>query len=89
LLKIGSKQGDLIFDPFMGVGSTGVAALTMQRRFLGFEKEAAYVLASVPRLELASGKKAVLISESSTSDVALAVREERMVQSPHEFQLAA
>jgi hypothetical protein len=26
LLKLGSKEDDLVFDPFMGVGSSGVAA---------------------------------------------------------------
>lgn len=63
LLKLGSKEGDLVFDPFMGVGSTGVAALNMRRRFLGFDKEPSYVLASVPRLENASGRRAVWIAD--------------------------
>ena len=66
LLKLGSKEGDLVFDPFMGVGSTGVAALKMQRRFLGIEKEAEYVLAAVPRLEAASGRSAVLLPQSES-----------------------
>ena len=65
LLRLGSKEGDLVFDQFMGVGSTGVAALRMGRRFLGFEKEAAYVQAAVPRLEAASGKKANWIPQPS------------------------
>jgi DNA modification methylase len=67
LLKIGSNEGDLIFDPFMGVGSTGVAALNLKRRFLGFEKEAQYVIASVPRLEQASGKKAKLLKADGST----------------------
>ena len=32
-----SNKGDMIFDPFMGVGSAGVAALAHQRKFLGAE----------------------------------------------------
>lgn len=30
-----SNQGDLVFDPFMGVGSSGVAALLHDRKFIG------------------------------------------------------
>ena len=50
LLLVG-RFWDAAFDPFMGVGSSGIAALKMQRRFLGFEKDAAYVAAAVSRLE--------------------------------------
>ena len=31
LIKMYSKEGDLIFDPFMGIGSTAIAALNLKR----------------------------------------------------------
>lgn len=37
LIKIASNEGDLIFDPFMGVGSTGVAAKELNRNYVGCE----------------------------------------------------
>ena len=38
-----TKPGDLILDPFFGVGTTGAAAKRLGRRFIGLEREAEYV----------------------------------------------
>jgi DNA modification methylase len=35
LILAHSKPGDLIIDPFMGSGSTGVSALMAHRKFMG------------------------------------------------------
>lgn len=43
--------GGLILDPFAGSSSTGVAALLEGRRFIGIEKEQAYVDISRQRLQ--------------------------------------
>jgi DNA modification methylase len=51
IIEIASKPGDLVYDPFMGVGSTGVAALELGRRFLGVELEKSYFQAAQHRLE--------------------------------------
>ena len=51
IVTIASNEGDVVFDPFMGVGSTGVAALALQRRFIGFELDEAYFNASKERIE--------------------------------------
>ena len=37
--KYYSKPGDVIFDPTCGSGSTGVAAVQMNRSFIGFERD--------------------------------------------------
>lgn len=50
LIEWGSRPGDVVLDPFMGVGSTGVAALELGRRFVGIELEPAYADASRRRL---------------------------------------
>ena len=50
IIKIASNEGDIVFDPFMGVGSTGYAALNLSRKFIGMEIDPAYYHASVKRL---------------------------------------
>ena len=44
------KEGDIVFDPFMGVGSTGVAALNLDRKFIGVEIDEKYFKAAEKRL---------------------------------------
>ncbi len=51
LIGIASNEGDIILDPFMGVGSTGVAAVQMRRKFIGIEIEQEYFEAAKTRLE--------------------------------------
>lgn len=42
-VRLGSSTGDLILDPFIGTGTTGLAALCENRRFLGIELNPEYV----------------------------------------------
>jgi site-specific DNA-methyltransferase (adenine-specific)/modification methylase len=51
LIKLATKPGDLVLDPFMGVGSTGVAALQLRRRFIGIEIDPQYFKAASQRME--------------------------------------
>lgn len=51
IIRIASNEGALVFDPFMGVGSTGAAALKLGRRFLGVEIDERYYEAAVKRLQ--------------------------------------
>ncbi len=53
MIRIASNPGDLVFDPFMGVGSAGVAALELGRRFLGVEVDKVYFQAAQSRLQTA------------------------------------
>ncbi|MCC6454168.1 MAG: site-specific DNA-methyltransferase [Caldilineaceae bacterium] len=45
-----TNAGETIFDPFMGSGTTGVAALQMQRRFVGAEIDPAYFALAEQRI---------------------------------------
>lgn len=41
-LRLYSKPGDVVMDPFNGIGSTGYQAIKMFRRYLGFELKHEY-----------------------------------------------
>ena len=56
IVKIASNEGDVVFDPFMGLGSTGVAALSLGRAFIGIEIDEKYFAAAERRLKATSSK---------------------------------
>src|ERR1700730_16877278 len=45
-----SKPGDVVLDPFHGAGTTGAVAKRLGRRFIGIERDAAYVAAAEARI---------------------------------------
>lgn len=48
-----TDPGDLILDPFAGSGTTGVAAIRLGRRFIGWERDPKYHAIAVKRLTAA------------------------------------
>lgn len=51
-----SDQGETILDPFMGSGTTGVAALQMGRKFIGIERERKYFDIACERIDRAAAQ---------------------------------
>lgn len=50
IVQIHTNPDDLIIDPFMGSGTTGVAALKNKRKFIGVEKNIKYYNMAIKRL---------------------------------------
>lgn len=50
-LRLYSKPGDVIMDPFNGIGSTGYQAVKMFRRYLGFELKPEYARQAAKNLK--------------------------------------
>lgn len=51
LIELYTYRDDLVLDPFMGAGTTGVASLRTGRRFLGFDTDAGYVKRAEERID--------------------------------------
>ncbi len=55
VIRLFSEENDIILDPFMGSGTTAVAAIKHNRNYIGIEKEAKYVKLAKKRIrELSS-----------------------------------
>ena len=52
-----SSEGDVILDPYMGTGTTGVAAVSLERSFIGVEKDSHWYSVAKNRIRTARDKK--------------------------------
>jgi DNA modification methylase len=55
LIRTFSNAGDVVLDPTMGAGSTGVAALAETRKFIGIELDAHFYEVAVQRVDEVEG----------------------------------
>ena len=53
LILASSNPGDVVFDPFLGSGTTSVTAKKLGRRYFGIEKDDTFCMLTEKRLELA------------------------------------
>lgn len=60
-LKLWTNPGDLIYSPFMGIGSEGFCALQSGRRFLGVELKRSYWEQAVRNLKSARSEQGALL----------------------------
>ena len=51
IIKTSSNEGDIILDCFMGSGSTGVACMNSNRKFIGIELDSNYFNIAKQRIE--------------------------------------
>ena len=59
LILASSREGDLVFDPFLGSGTTSVTAKKLNRHYLGIEREERYCVWAEQRLEAAETDKRI------------------------------
>jgi site-specific DNA-methyltransferase (adenine-specific) len=69
LIHLYTFRGDLVLDPFMGSGTTGVAAVRSGRHYVGYDTDAAYVEAAKERIE----RERAAVSADAGDQIALRV----------------
>ena len=50
-IELSSNENDIVLDPFMGSGTTAIAAINTNRNYIGFELDEEYYNASLERIE--------------------------------------
>jgi len=50
LITLGSREGDIVLDPFIGSGTTAIAAKMLRRRYIGYETDPDYCRIAEARL---------------------------------------
>ncbi len=61
-------KSDTILDPFMGSGTTGVAAIQMGRKFIGIEREPKYFDIACERIERATRQESLFESRTTKQE---------------------
>ncbi|MEM0466857.1 MAG: site-specific DNA-methyltransferase [Candidatus Thermoplasmatota archaeon] len=56
-IKLYTFENDVVLDPFMGSGTTAVAALLLNRHFVGYDTEEEYVKIAEKRIQEVLGQK--------------------------------
>ena len=69
--KVLVPAGGIVLDPFMGSGTTGVAAIQLGRKFIGIEREIKYFDIACKRIEQASKQVDMFIEPIKQEQVSL------------------
>ena len=59
IILASSNQGDMVFDPFLGSGTTSVVAKKLDRRYVGVELDETYCCLAEKRLAMAEQDKSI------------------------------
>ena len=67
IIRASTKMGDMVFDPFMGSGTTGCAAFELNRKFVGIDLSPEFVEIAIKRLKATASDSPELRERRPTS----------------------
>jgi site-specific DNA-methyltransferase (adenine-specific) len=88
LIELYTYRGDLVLDPFMGSGTTAIAALRTERKYIGFDTEQEYVDLAESRIATERDRLAQSV-DGARRVVVSAVRRSRTALDDGEFHARA
>ena len=59
IILASSKKDDIIFDPFLGSGTTAVTAKKLGRKYVGIELDKKFAALSLKRLEMVNENRSI------------------------------
>ena len=65
---MGSNRGDVVFSPFMGIGSEGHVALRLKRKFFGVELKESYYKVACANLASAEANAGTLFDRLEAAE---------------------
>lgn len=68
-IELMTQRGDIVLDPFLGSGTTLIAAEKTGRKCYGIEIDPRYVEVCIRRLEEATGKRAVKLNDNQSNQI--------------------
>lgn len=69
-MTLWSNPGDVVLDPFSGIGSTGYMAIRMMRKFVGAELKKSYYDQAIKNLESAKHNQGALFDHADENAIA-------------------
>jgi len=68
IITLFTREGDFVLDPFLGSGTTGIAAKLLDRNFIGIEREKEYMDIIQERLSV-SREDLIKFFKEKTTDI--------------------
>lgn len=83
LVKLVSREGGIVLDPFMGSGTTGIACVLLNRNYIGFDKTEEYIKIAETRIDYWSKseqKREVIKEKKEIMEQVIKIKEQKTLE---------